>query len=69
MRSAMILAVGVIALLAMEVAYSFEIRRYDTPSSIRAGRGEPFLCGPITATLRAILLPHADSAPATPRNI
>ncbi len=69
MRTAGIIGVGVIALLAMEVAYSVEIHRYDTPGLLGAKRAEPFLCGPISATLRAILFPSAEHSPATTRNI
>ena len=68
MRTIGVLCIGVVALVAMEIAYSIQIQRYDTPVSFKATQRSAFFCGPITVTLKFILFPSATSS-STPRSI
>ncbi len=68
MRTIVLLCIGVVALLAMEIAYSIEIQRYETPASFKATHRPAFFCGPITETLKAILFPSATTS-SRPRSI
>lgn len=56
MRTTSLFCFGVFALLALEVAYSVEIRKYQVPRTA-------FFCGPVTATLKSILNLDAPAAP------
>ena len=68
MRTIGLLCIGVVALLAMEIAYSLQIQRYETPESFQATHRVAFFCGPITATLKSILFPSATTS-SRPRSI
>jgi hypothetical protein len=69
MRTNSILCLGALALFVMEVAYSVEIRKYETQPISKAGPHPFFFCGPITATLKAILNLDAPVAPTSIRSI
>ena len=55
MRLISILCIGAVALLAMEVAYSAQIAKYETPRYANSAPRSAFFCGPITATLKSLL--------------
>jgi hypothetical protein len=70
MRTFSIICVGAIALLAMEVCYSFEIQKFETYGLSRKGIATPgFFCGPVTATLKSILNLDAPPTPTSIRSI
>jgi CO dehydrogenase/acetyl-CoA synthase alpha subunit len=69
MRLISILCIGAIALLAMEIAYSAEIAKYETPRSANSSPRPAFFCGPITATLKSVLNLDAPAAPGPIRGI
>jgi len=68
MRTLSILALGAIALFAMEVMYSMEIQKYEARPLSKAERPR-FFCGPITVTIKAILNLDAPATPAPIRSI
>ena len=67
MRTMIILCLGVLALLAMEIAYSLQIHSYETRRLSVQGAQPAFFSGPITVTIKAILNRDTTVAP-TPRN-
>jgi hypothetical protein len=69
MRVIFILCIGAVALLAMEIAYSAEIQKIETPRYANTGSKPAFFCGPITATLKSILNINAPGAPTPIRSI
>jgi len=69
MRVISILCIGAIALLAMEIAYSAEIAKYETPRYANSAPRAPFFCGPITATLKSLLNLDPPAEPTSIRSI
>ena len=69
MRLISILCIGAIALLAMEIAYSAEIAKYETPRFANSAPRPAFFCGPITATLKGLLNLDAPAEPTAIHSI
>ena len=68
MRTTAIMCLGAIALLAMEIAFSMQIRSYESQRAPNAAAKRAFFCGPITATLGTLLGIGTDE-PAAKRKI
>jgi len=69
MRVISILCIGAIALLAMEIAYSAEIAKYETSRSLGSAPQPSFFRGPITATLKGLLNLDPPAEPTSIRSI
>ena len=69
MRVTGLLIFGALALLAMEIAYSAQIREFETPRYQTSVARPAFFCGPITATLKGLLNLDAPAEPTAIHNI
>ena len=69
MRIISILCIGAIALLAMEIAYSAEIGKFETTRRANSIPAPAFFRGPITATLKSLLNLDPPAEPTTIRSI
>lgn len=69
MRVTGLLIIGALALLAMEVAYSAQIRKVEAPRYATSDARPAFFCGPITATLKGLLNLDAPAEPTAIHNI